>query len=285
MNDEGLADVVTASPFRLPRLHPGIGPEGRQPSWPARRGCDWAALTRLHGVNEDVPGHRHRGEREMATNLDPKTLHDFIVGDFLAGPAAAGKQVPFHGSIEGVEVDAVQGTTLLVDGSGTGIAVHLGRFTATWEATVNLLDNSGVGFFHFVAANGDRVETQHVGQAEPTGTPGVFQVVEINTITGGQAALPAPLEASSWNVWSTWRRASPPARSEGPFRRRAPRIERRRGRVSATQSRTICGGNSARHGPGPREGLRRRYHDPGRLPRREPTRSGTATAASAHVMR
>jgi hypothetical protein len=25
MNDEGLADVAAASPFRLPRLHPGIG--------------------------------------------------------------------------------------------------------------------------------------------------------------------------------------------------------------------------------------------------------------------
>src|SRR5713226_9705310 len=26
MNDEGLADAVTANPFRLPRLHPGTGP-------------------------------------------------------------------------------------------------------------------------------------------------------------------------------------------------------------------------------------------------------------------
>lgn len=26
MNDEGLADVAAASPFRLPRLHPGIAP-------------------------------------------------------------------------------------------------------------------------------------------------------------------------------------------------------------------------------------------------------------------
>jgi hypothetical protein len=25
MNDEGLADVSAANPFRLPRLHPGIG--------------------------------------------------------------------------------------------------------------------------------------------------------------------------------------------------------------------------------------------------------------------
>src|SRR5215475_7768661 len=29
MNDEGLADVEAANPFRLPRLHPGIGFNGR----------------------------------------------------------------------------------------------------------------------------------------------------------------------------------------------------------------------------------------------------------------
>jgi hypothetical protein len=103
----------------------------------------------------------------------------------FASPAAAGKQVPFRGSIEGTEIDVVQGTTLSVAGNGTGIATHLGRFTATWGATVNLLDNSGVGSFHLIAANGDSVFTTHVGQAEPTDTPGVFQVVEINTITGG----------------------------------------------------------------------------------------------------
>jgi hypothetical protein len=103
----------------------------------------------------------------------------------LAGPAAAKKQVPFHGSLEGAEIDVVQDTTLLVDGSGTGIATHLGRFTVTWEATVNLLNNSGVGSFVFTAANGDSIFTDQVGQAEPTETPGVFQVVEINTITGG----------------------------------------------------------------------------------------------------
>jgi hypothetical protein len=32
MNDEGLADVEAANPFRLPRLHPGIGFKRGQPS-------------------------------------------------------------------------------------------------------------------------------------------------------------------------------------------------------------------------------------------------------------
>jgi hypothetical protein len=72
-----------------------------------------------------------------------------------------------------------------VDGSGTGIATHLGRFTVTWEVTVNLVDRSGVGSFHFIAANGDSIFTEIVGQAESTDTPGVSRIVEINTITGG----------------------------------------------------------------------------------------------------
>jgi hypothetical protein len=103
----------------------------------------------------------------------------------LAGPAEAKNQVPFHGSVKGVEIDEVQGTELLVDGSGTGIAIHLGRFTVTWDATVNLLDGSGVGSFHFIAANGDSIFTESNGKATPTDTPGVVHIVEINTITGG----------------------------------------------------------------------------------------------------
>jgi hypothetical protein len=103
----------------------------------------------------------------------------------LVGPAAAQKGVPFHGTIQGVETYVVTFPTLSVEGSGTGIATHLGRFTVTWEATVNLVDGSGVGAFHFIAANGDSIFTEDIGQAEPTDTPGVLRIVEINTITGG----------------------------------------------------------------------------------------------------
>src|SRR5947199_8709320 len=37
MNDEGLADVRAANPFRLPRLHPGIGSATPDPQKPSRR--------------------------------------------------------------------------------------------------------------------------------------------------------------------------------------------------------------------------------------------------------
>ncbi len=104
----------------------------------------------------------------------------------LAGTAAAKEGVPFHGSIQGVEIDVVQPpTTLLVDGSGTGIATLLGRFTVTYEVTVDLSDGSGIGSLQFIAANGDSIFTELLGQGTPTGTPGINRIVEINTITGG----------------------------------------------------------------------------------------------------
>jgi hypothetical protein len=103
----------------------------------------------------------------------------------LAVPAAAEKQVPFSGSMQGHETDVVHPPTLSVDGSAAGIATHLGRFTVTYAVTVNLATSSGTGSAHLIAANGDSIFTTLVGQAEPTDTPGVNRIVEINTVTGG----------------------------------------------------------------------------------------------------
>jgi hypothetical protein len=106
----------------------------------------------------------------------------------LPGPLAAKEQVPFKGSVQGREIDLFQGPppgTLAVNGSGTGLATHLGQLTVTWNLTVNLADGSATGHFQFIAANGDVIFTTIVGQGEPTDTPGINRIVEINTITGG----------------------------------------------------------------------------------------------------
>jgi hypothetical protein len=105
----------------------------------------------------------------------------------LAGPAAAApdKLVPFRGSMQGNELGVVQGGSLIVNGSGAGVATHLGRFTLTWSLTVNLSNGTAVGSFHFIAANGDGIDTEIAGSSEPTDTPGVFRITEINTITEG----------------------------------------------------------------------------------------------------
>ena len=103
----------------------------------------------------------------------------------LASPAAAGKQVPFKGSLQALETYDIQFPTLFVEASGTGNATHLGRFTVTYQVDVDLTTGGGPASIHFVAANGDAVVATGLGQGTPTGVPGVSSIVEIYTITGG----------------------------------------------------------------------------------------------------
>src|SRR5690349_7846939 len=107
----------------------------------------------------------------------------------LAGTAAAQNLVPFKGSMQGREIDTPQGgpppTTLLADGSVRGIATQVGQFSLTYRLTVNLADGTATGSAQLIAANGDSMSTTIVGSSEPSGTPGVLSITEINTITGG----------------------------------------------------------------------------------------------------
>jgi hypothetical protein len=103
----------------------------------------------------------------------------------LAGPAAAEKEVPFKGSVQAVESIDVQPPKLFVDALGTGKATHLGRFTVTYQVEVDLPTGAGIGSAHFIAANGDSVFTEFIGQGNPTEDPDVSFIVETYTITGG----------------------------------------------------------------------------------------------------
>jgi len=103
----------------------------------------------------------------------------------LAGRAAAEEQSPFKGSIQGVEIADVQYPTLFVDGSGSGKATHLGRFTMTYELEVDLLTHETSGSSLFTAANGDSLSTDITGLGTPTENPDVHSIVEVHTITGG----------------------------------------------------------------------------------------------------
>jgi hypothetical protein len=103
----------------------------------------------------------------------------------LASPAAAEKPVPFKGSVQAVETSVVQFPTLFVDASGSGNATHLGRFAVTYQFEVNLLTIAAIGSAHFIAANGDSIFTEAVGQGFTTGNPDVDSIVELHTITGG----------------------------------------------------------------------------------------------------
>jgi len=110
-----------------------------------------------------------------------------VCGFLVAGSSVwAGEQVPFSGSLQAHEAIVSQGPgTFVTDGSGEGIATQLGKFTMTYEAEVNLLTRVGIGSVEFIAANGDRLFADLLGQSTSTATPNLISIVEILTITGG----------------------------------------------------------------------------------------------------
>jgi len=108
-----------------------------------------------------------------------------LVATALAGPSAAENSVPFRGSIHAIEASVVHPPTLGVDGSGSGNASHIGRFTVTYEVEVNLVTRASTGTAHFTAANGDTIDTDISGQGNPIPGSDYSYIVETNTISGG----------------------------------------------------------------------------------------------------
>src|SRR6185369_12117525 len=79
----------------------------------------------------------------------------------------------------------VQPPILAVDGSGYGNATGLGRFTVIYEVEVNLSTRASIGSAHLIAANGDSIFTEIIGQGNPIEGSDYSFIVETNVITGG----------------------------------------------------------------------------------------------------
>jgi hypothetical protein len=116
----------------------------------------------------------------------------------LAVPAPAQTQVScgagfapgcFKGTFQGQETHDILppgATTVVIHTTATGVGTQLGQFSLNREITGNLLNFTHVGSAHWVAANGDSIDTTLVGQAQLSDLPGGFlKVTEIHTITGG----------------------------------------------------------------------------------------------------
>jgi hypothetical protein len=93
----------------------------------------------------------------------------------LAIPAAAETQVPFKGTFQGN--DTVISPTITT--AATGIGTHVGQLSLSDVFTLT----SGTGTGHWIAANGDSIDTTYVvsvifGDVFVT-------ITEIHTITGG----------------------------------------------------------------------------------------------------
>jgi hypothetical protein len=109
-----------------------------------------------------------------------------LAGTTLAAPAKAEKkELPFKGTLQSVETYVVNPPTMSVTANGSGNATHLGQYAIHYDVEVNLETLAGEGSAQLVAANGDVLYANLLGQATPTGTTDVFNVVEEFTITGG----------------------------------------------------------------------------------------------------
>ena len=103
----------------------------------------------------------------------------------LAGPVAAGEQVPFKGSLDGVVTVTPDPPLLSVLVDATGNATQLGHFTLAIPHIVDPATGTATGSYDFTAANGDTLSADFTGYARPTATPGVLYIEETATITGG----------------------------------------------------------------------------------------------------
>jgi hypothetical protein len=104
----------------------------------------------------------------------------------LAGPVAAGDQVPFKGRLDGVAtVSPLTPPFVAIDVEGSGHATQLGHFEVSIPHVTNRSNGTAVGSYEFTAANGDTLTADFTSQVTPTDVPGVVSVAVTATITGG----------------------------------------------------------------------------------------------------
>jgi hypothetical protein len=93
--------------------------------------------------------------------------------------------IPFQGTLQSNESYRTHFPTLFVTAQGSGEATLLGQITVNYQTEVNLSDLSQSGSVSFAGIYGDSLLATGVGQAIEDRTPGMFNVVENYTITGG----------------------------------------------------------------------------------------------------
>jgi hypothetical protein len=102
----------------------------------------------------------------------------------------SGTELPFNGSLTATEIDVVEPPTLFADGTAAGTANHLGLYTATFTAVVDLGTGTATGTYTFTATNGDQVFATFSGQGVPLGS-GRASITETATIESGTGRFTA----------------------------------------------------------------------------------------------
>jgi hypothetical protein len=97
----------------------------------------------------------------------------------LAVSRAAQHQVPFKGTFQGSDTVTPPAT---ITTTATGAGIIVGRLSLTAVLTITSA-SGGTGTGHWIAANGDSIDTTFVASAIPGAV--VFTITEDHVITGG----------------------------------------------------------------------------------------------------
>lgn len=95
------------------------------------------------------------------------------------------RRLLLNGTMQSTETYSNAFPTMFVTATGTGDAPQIGRFAVSYRIEMDLLDLSTTETAYFVTPNGDNFQAKAVGQAVEDKTPGVYNAIEIYTITGG----------------------------------------------------------------------------------------------------
>jgi len=100
--------------------------------------------------------------------------------------ARGGTGLTFRGSFTRQSTSVFEPpVTLVITGTESGTATHLGPFTATSEDRVDTTIPAGTGTFDFTADNGDELWTTTVGVSNELPAPNISNVTLAATIVGG----------------------------------------------------------------------------------------------------
>jgi hypothetical protein len=112
--------------------------------------------------------------------VEPATVEASL--SVLATPAAV-PETPLHGRFMGTQtVTPLTPPLAAVEGSATGTATRLGRFTFAFPHTVNFATSSAQGTSTLVSADGDVITASFTGQAQ---VGPIVSIVEQAIIVGG----------------------------------------------------------------------------------------------------
>jgi len=126
----------------------------------------------------------------MALGCESGPLDPTSSSDIATQASENATSLPFRGTINANESFVIAGTNLISSGTADGTAAQLGRFTATYSPTVDLLTGAATGAFTITAANGDQLSGTFTGQGVPAGA-GASSITEDMTITGGTGRFAA----------------------------------------------------------------------------------------------